>query len=101
MLAVTHPSPPSKVFFAYASQPPLRAETMREAVTATRNRGIDAFGWESMLIGGRVLVDTITDSLRASDACVAEVSSFNANVLFEAGYALARGGIVKSCGLGD
>lgn len=91
MLAVTHPSPPSKVFFAYASQPPLRAETMREAVTATRNRGIDAFGWESMLIGGRVLVDTITDSLRASDACVAEVSSFNANVLFEAGYALARG----------
>lgn len=80
-----------KVFFAYASQPPLRAETVREAINASAARGIDAYGWEDLGVTGRIMIDAITEKIDASDACVAEISSNNPNVLFEAGYALARG----------
>ena len=80
-----------KVFFAYASEPPLRAETMRAAVAASTERGITASGWEELQVSGRVLVDAITSRIDASDACVAEISNPNPNVLFEAGYALGKG----------
>lgn len=91
MVTVPQGSARPSAFFAYSSQPPLRSETMREAIRATQALGVEARGWESMMIGGRVLVDAITEQIRASDACVAEVSTLNANVLFEAGYALALG----------
>lgn len=79
-----------KVFFAYASQPPLRAETIREAVGACMARGMTAYSWEDLGIGGRIVVDAITEKIDECDACVAEISANNPNVLFEAGYALAR-----------
>lgn len=80
-----------KVFFAYAAQPALRAETVRDALAACRNRGLDAIGWEQLKVAGRLLIDAITEKIDQCDACVAEVSSSNPNVLFEAGYALAKG----------
>lgn len=80
-----------QTFFAYASQPPLRAETIREAVTASKDRGLEARGWEDLYVAGRIIIDPILDSINQSDSCVAEISSSNPNVLFEAGYALARG----------
>ncbi len=80
-----------RVFFAYASSPSLRAETMREAVRAVKRLGIAAEGWEELEVGGRLLVSAITERIQACDALVAEVSSLNPNVLFEAGYALALG----------
>lgn len=79
------------VFFAYAAQPALRAETVRDTLTACRNRGLDATGWEQLSVAGKIIINTITDKIDACDACVAEVSSSNPNVLFEAGYALAKG----------
>ncbi|MFL0455881.1 P-loop ATPase, Sll1717 family [Brachybacterium paraconglomeratum] len=79
------------IFFAYAGHPSLRAETAREAVAALRRRGVDAQSWEDLRIGGKTLIDAITSKIDDCDACVAEISSNNPNVLFEAGYALAKG----------
>ena len=79
------------VFFAYASQPGLRAEAMRDAIQACQARAIDARGWEGLRVEGHLLVDRITEAIETADACVAEISSSNSNVLFEAGFALARG----------
>ncbi|WP_163543886.1 hypothetical protein [Occultella kanbiaonis] len=64
-------------FFAYASRPPLRAETMREAIAGLNTRGQQAVGWEELQIDGRLLVGTITERIRASSSLIAEVSSMN------------------------
>lgn len=79
------------IFFAYAGQPGLRAEAMRDAITACSKRGIEARGWETLRVEGHILLDRITEAIESTDCCVAEISSNNPNVLFEAGYALARG----------
>ena len=85
------PSAPRSFFFAYAGQPGLRAETMREAVAACLKRSVDARTWEDLRIEGRLIIDPILKRIDESDACVAEISTSNPNVLFEAGFALARG----------
>lgn len=78
----------SSYFFAYAGQPALRAEAMREAATACNDRAVQATTWETLPVEGQVLIDTIIQGIDGADACVAEISSSNPNVLFEAGYAL-------------
>ncbi len=78
-------------FLAYAGRPALRAEAMRETVTACAARSIEAVSWENLRVEGRLLIDPILEKIRELDACVAEVSSNNPNVLFEAGYALGIG----------
>ncbi|WP_377104658.1 P-loop ATPase, Sll1717 family [Propionicimonas sp. T2.31MG-18] len=80
----------NRVFFAYASAPPLRAEAMRDAASALSKRGHDARTWEDMKVDGRVLIDSIIEEIDASDGLVGEISSMNWNVLFELGYAVAR-----------
>jgi hypothetical protein len=64
---------------------------MRDAVQASKDQGIEARSWEDLRVAGRVIIDPILAAIDASDSCVAEISSNNPNVLFEAGYALARG----------
>lgn len=81
---------PGTSFFAYGSTPPLRAETMRDAVRALNARGQKATTWESLRTEGTLLVDTICKQINSSGTLVAEVSTMNPNVLFELGYAIAR-----------
>lgn len=78
-------------FMAYAGKPAARAEAMREAVERCRSQGVSAQTWEDLQVAGRLIIEPILERIDAADACVAEISSNNPNVLFEAGYALARG----------
>ncbi|MFT4285622.1 MAG: hypothetical protein QM598_12380 [Protaetiibacter sp.] len=80
----------ASVFFAYGSTSPLRAETMRETQRALVAAGTAAQSWEDLAIEGKILVNTICAAIDASDAVIAEISELNSNVLFEAGYAVAR-----------
>lgn len=82
--------PLTSVFFAYSGNPRLHAETMRDAIAATKNRGLTVQGWEDLAVSGKVLIESITTAIDSADAVVAEISSTNPNVLFEAGYALGR-----------
>ena len=52
--------------------------------------GIPSATWQDLHPGGRVLIETITEAIDRRDVVVAEISSMNRNVLFEAGYALAK-----------
>ena len=81
-------------FFAYAGQPPLRSETMRDAASALNGRGLTAVTWEGLDVEGHYLVADICGAIDRAAAVVAEVSSMNSNVLFEAGYALGRNKVV-------
>lgn len=79
-----------KVLFAYPGKPNLRAETMRDTAKRIGEGGDDAQTWEKLAVEGRVLVDTICEAIDKADLVIAEVSDLNSNVLFEAGFALAR-----------
>lgn len=84
----TGPSP--SVFFAYASHPTSCGETMTTAAAELAHAGLRGLTWQELHPGGRVLIDVITAAIDGSDSVVAEISTMNRNVLFEAGYALAR-----------
>lgn len=77
-------------FFAYAGRPPLRAETMRDTVSELRTYGIECQGWEDLNVAGSLLLDSIERAISGATALLAEVSSMNPNVLFEAGFAIAQ-----------
>lgn len=63
---------------------------MREAAKASSKRGVEAHTWEDLHVEGQLIIDPILKQIDKADACIAEISSANPNVLFEAGYALAR-----------
>jgi hypothetical protein len=78
------------VFFAYASRPASCGEAMTTAAAELSAHGTRGLTWQKANPGGRVLIDVITNAIDGCDAVVAEISSMNRNVLFEAGYALAK-----------
>jgi hypothetical protein len=47
---------------------------------------LDAIGWEQLQVTGKIVISAITAKIDDCDACVAEISSSNPNVPFEAGY---------------
>lgn len=81
----------NKIFFAYASQPAARAEAMRDAIAELGAYGSQASGWETLQIQGNLLIEAICAAIGQAEVVVAEVSSMNPNVLFEAGFAVAKG----------
>lgn len=81
---------PERIFFAYPAQPASCGETMATAAAQLTSRGIPSETWRDLQPGGRILIDSITTAIDSSGTVVAEISSMNRNVLFEAGYAMAR-----------
>jgi hypothetical protein len=81
-------------FFAYAAEPALRAETLRQARASLVDRGIVAQTWEDLVITGKVLINEVCAAIDSSATLVADVSTINNNVLFEVGYALAKGKVL-------
>lgn len=63
---------------------------MSTAASELRAVGLSARTWREMNPSGQILIDAITRSIDESNTVVAEISSMNRNVLFEAGYALAK-----------
>ena len=63
---------------------------MRDTATRLKEFGTPASTWEDLPIEGRSLVTAICERIDQSDALLAEVSDLNSNVLFEAGFGLAR-----------
>ncbi|HEY8651487.1 MAG TPA: hypothetical protein VIL87_00120, partial [Dermatophilaceae bacterium] len=80
------------LFFAYPGKPDLRAETLREAADHLGAvTGVECETWEGLDVDGRLIIGRITEAIDRADTLVAEVGTLNSNVLFEVGYALARG----------
>lgn len=77
-------------FFAYPSVPASCGEAMSTAVQVLSAKGLSARTWQDLFPTGRILVESIASAIDQCDTIVAEVSSMNKNVLFEAGYALAK-----------
>ncbi len=64
---------------------------MREAAKALATSGTNAQTWESLRVESQILISAICKAIDSVGAMIAEVSDINSNVLFEVGYAIARG----------
>lgn len=79
-------------FVAFASGNPALAETLETATDVIRNAGVaDLITWKRLQVGGRVLLQAICDAIAEREVFVADVTILNPNVLFELGFAIARG----------
>ena len=74
------------VFFGYPSRPELLRETIaRAAKRLGETAGIKPKIWESLGVGGRLVISEITKAIKAADLAVFEVTALNQNVMFELG----------------
>lgn len=77
-------------FFGYPSQPETSRETLCNAAEFINEQSDDfqALTWEDIDMVGRLIIDQITNAIDNSVVSVFDVTSLNANVMFEIGYAI-------------
>jgi hypothetical protein len=51
---------------------------------------VDAIGWKSLTVSGRVVISAICDEIKNCQIFIADVTGLNPNVLFELGYAITH-----------
>lgn len=79
----------SRAFFAYPSFPPSLSETIRVAAERIEKLSLaEVRLWEDLKVGGKIIIDTITEAILASDVSCFESSGLNKNVMFELGFAI-------------
>ena len=78
-------------FFAYASAPHAIPETIKAALaTINKTQAAKIDTWEDLAIGGKYIIHEICNAIDDSDFFCADITSLNANVMFELGFAIAR-----------
>jgi hypothetical protein len=78
-------------FFAYAAAPPSIPEIVRAAVESINKIQVaQILTWESVQVGGKYIIAEICEAIDEADFFCADITTINANVLFELGYAIAR-----------
>ena len=80
-----------KAFFAYPSSRPTLGESIRKAVRELNAGGeVKIQTWEECKTGGKFIIDIICNTIDEAELFFADLTGFNANVMFELGYAIAR-----------
>ncbi|WP_372449031.1 P-loop ATPase, Sll1717 family [Qaidamihabitans albus] len=80
------------MFFGYPQEPATRAEVMRETAQKLRTElGFRVTLWEDMATEGRLVVENVLQEIDRSQHCIFDLTLLSENVLFETGYAIARG----------
>jgi len=79
-------------FFAYASSPPSIPETIKAAAQAiNRSQNAQIMPWEGGLnVGGKHIIGEVCAAIDNAQFFCADVTTINANVMFELGFAIAR-----------
>lgn len=79
------------VFFGYPGNPPAGADPLRNAARRLSDEGgIEALTWEDLEVAGHIVISRVLAAIDDADMTVFDVTRPNENVLFEAGYAIAR-----------
>lgn len=81
------------IFFGYPAIPRTLAETMRKTAERAKSSRT-CTTWEDLEIRGRIVIEQVLNAIDSADLAVFDVTYPNENVLFEAGYAIARGNLV-------
>ncbi len=79
-------------FFAYPSNPVSISETIKPAIEEINQSGLCKIqSWEDCKTGGKIIIDVICRTIDQSSLFCVDLTCSNPNVLFELGYAIARG----------
>lgn len=82
---------PMKFFYAYPGTPKYLGQIIESASEKRRGTNKSLHCWPENDICGRLLTDPIFEQIEACDGLIADITSLNFNVVFEAGYAIGRG----------
>lgn len=78
-------------FFAYSSMPHAIPETIKAALeTINKTQVARITTWEELSNNGKYIVQEICNAIDDADFFCADITTLNANVLFELGFAIAR-----------
>jgi len=80
-----------KYFYAFPGNPPFVGQVIEAAVSEFKRTSKIIHPWTENDITGRPLTDPIFENIDDSDVVVCDITKLNFNVVFEAGYAIARG----------
>jgi hypothetical protein len=78
-------------FFAYSSAPPSIPATIKAAIESiNRMQAANIVSWENLQTGGKYIVSEICAAIDEAQFFCADITTINANVMFELGFAVAR-----------
>jgi hypothetical protein len=76
-------------FFAYASQPSTIPDTIKAAVQViNKTQQANIVLWEELQVGGKYVIKEICSEIEDADFFCADITTINANVMFELGFAI-------------
>jgi len=85
-------SKPVTGFFAHPSRPPALVETIQSFIAEINESSeVQLSSWTSLNTSGKSLITEICDVIDARDFFICDLTYPNPNVLFELGYAIAKG----------
>lgn len=80
------------MFFAYSSQPSFVGEAIESfAAEFNKSKQCEIFTWKNMDISGMSITKEILSSIDEREIFGCDLTTLNLNVLFELGYAIAKG----------
>lgn len=82
---------PRSVFFGYPQDPTSSAQVLRTVAEAISGPDVDAITWQDLVVDGSIVINKVLEAIDDCDMAIFDITNPNPNVLFEAGYAIARG----------
>ena len=79
-------------FFAYTTSVSSSTECIRDAIKQINaGKSCQIQSWEELSVAGRLVITPILEAIEKADFFCADLTGMNDNVLFEIGYAIAKG----------
>jgi len=80
-------------FYAYAAKPKRVSRTISATISMINDMCVDLKiqDWKSLNVVGKLVVDEVCHAIDAADLFIGDITTLNHNVLFELGYAIAKG----------
>src|SRR5262245_26066189 len=80
----------TKFFYAFPSHPPFVGQIITASASELRKTAKKIHLWTENDIVGRTITDPIFNEISTSDVVVCDITKLNFNVIFEAGFAIAK-----------
>lgn len=75
-------------FCIYPSNPPQFSDTIESAISLLKRKDPSWFSWTTLPIGGKIIFCEICKAIREAEVVVADITTFNLNVMFEIGFSI-------------
>jgi hypothetical protein len=77
-------------FFAYPSEPSISEIIQGAVCSVNRSKQVYIKTWEQCRVAGKVIIDELCREIDQGALFCADLTTLNANVMFELGYAIGK-----------